>query len=66
MLIKTFGITDVGLKREGNEDSFSTEDELGLFIGSNYSFASILESAKSLDLAGIITKLKSMLPSQGF
>ena len=30
--IKAFGITDVGLKREGNEDSFSTEDDLGLFI----------------------------------
>ncbi|MBW1803064.1 MAG: Stp1/IreP family PP2C-type Ser/Thr phosphatase, partial [Deltaproteobacteria bacterium] len=32
MQIKAFGITDVGLKREGDEDSFSTEDELGLFI----------------------------------
>ena len=26
------GITDVGLKREGNEDSFSTEGSLGLYI----------------------------------
>ena len=26
------GITDVGLKREGNEDSFSTEDSLGLYV----------------------------------
>jgi len=25
-------ITDVGLKREGNEDSFSTEDSLGLYV----------------------------------
>ena len=32
MRIKAFGITDAGLKREGNEDSFSTEDDLGLFI----------------------------------
>jgi serine/threonine protein phosphatase PrpC len=26
------GITDVGLKREGNEDSYSTEDSLGLYV----------------------------------
>jgi serine/threonine protein phosphatase PrpC len=26
------GITDVGLKREGNEDSFSSEDSLGLYV----------------------------------
>jgi protein phosphatase len=26
------GITDVGLKREGNEDSFSTEEGLGLYV----------------------------------
>lgn len=26
------GITDVGLKREGNEDSFSMEDNLGLYV----------------------------------
>lgn len=32
MLIKSFGITDVGLKRDGNEDSFSVEDSLGLYI----------------------------------
>jgi protein phosphatase len=30
--IKSSGITDVGLKREGNEDSFSIEDSLGLYI----------------------------------
>lgn len=32
MLIKSSGITDVGLKRDGNEDSFSVEDSLGLYI----------------------------------
>lgn len=32
MLIKSSGITDVGLKREGNEDSFSVEDSLGLYV----------------------------------
>ncbi len=32
MRIKASGITDVGLKREGNEDSFSTEDSLGLYV----------------------------------
>ncbi len=32
MQIKASGISDVGLKREGNEDSFSTEDTLGLHI----------------------------------
>ncbi|NLD35515.1 MAG: serine/threonine-protein phosphatase [Desulfatiglans sp.] len=32
MLIKSSGITDVGLKREGNEDSFSVDDSLGLYI----------------------------------
>lgn len=32
MQIKAFGISDVGLKREGNEDSFSVEDTLGLYI----------------------------------
>jgi protein phosphatase len=26
------GITDVGLKREGNEDSFSTDESLGLYV----------------------------------
>jgi len=30
--IKSSGITDVGLKREGNEDSFSIEDSLGLYV----------------------------------
>lgn len=30
--IKSSGITDVGLKREGNEDSYSVEDSLGLYI----------------------------------
>jgi PPM family protein phosphatase len=30
--IKSSGITDVGLKREGNEDAFSVEDALGLYI----------------------------------
>lgn len=32
MLIKAFGITDVGLKREGNEDAYLIHDELGLYI----------------------------------
>ena len=32
MQLTASGITDVGLKREGNEDSFSTEDSLGLYI----------------------------------
>lgn len=32
MQIKSSGITDVGLKREGNEDSYSVEDSLGLYI----------------------------------
>lgn len=32
MLIKASGITDVGLKREGNEDYFSTDDALGLYV----------------------------------
>lgn len=30
--IKAAGLTDVGLKREGNEDSFSTDDELRLYV----------------------------------
>jgi protein phosphatase len=30
--IKVSGLTDVGLKREGNEDSFALEESLGLFI----------------------------------
>jgi serine/threonine protein phosphatase PrpC len=30
--IKASGLTDVGLKREGNEDSFSVEESLGLYI----------------------------------
>lgn len=32
MQVKTAGITDVGLKREDNEDYFSIEDCLGLYI----------------------------------
>lgn len=32
MLIKSSGITDVGLRRGGNEDSFSVDDSLGLYI----------------------------------
>ncbi len=32
MLIKASGISDVGLKREGNEDFFSTDDTVGLYI----------------------------------
>jgi len=30
--VKSAGISDVGLKREGNEDSYSIEDSLGLYI----------------------------------
>jgi protein phosphatase len=32
LLVKAFGISDVGLKREGNEDSFSSDDPLRLYI----------------------------------
>ena len=32
MQVRASGISDVGLKREGNEDSFSTKDSLGLYI----------------------------------
>ncbi len=32
MLIKASGITDVGLKRESNEDAFSMDEELGLYL----------------------------------
>ncbi len=32
MLIRSSGISDVGLKREGNEDSFFVENSLGLYI----------------------------------
>ena len=32
MQVRSAGITDVGLKREGNEDSYSIEDSLGLYI----------------------------------
>lgn len=32
MQVKAAGISDVGLKREGNEDSYSIEDSLGLYI----------------------------------
>jgi protein phosphatase len=30
--IRASGLSDVGLKREGNEDAFSTEDSLGLYV----------------------------------
>jgi len=30
--VKASGLTDVGLKRDGNEDSFSTDDSLGLYV----------------------------------
>lgn len=32
MLIRASGITDVGFKREANEDCFSADDALGLFV----------------------------------
>ncbi|MGD8389290.1 MAG: protein phosphatase 2C domain-containing protein [Desulfobacteraceae bacterium] len=32
MDIRAAGITDVGLKREGNEDSFATNDDSGLYL----------------------------------
>ena len=32
MQVRASGISDVGLKREGNEDTFSTKDSLGLYI----------------------------------
>ncbi len=32
MLVQASGMTDVGLKRKGNEDYFSTEDSLGLYV----------------------------------
>lgn len=32
MQIKFSGLTDVGLKREGNEDSYAVEESLGLYI----------------------------------
>lgn len=32
MQVRASGISDVGLKREGNEDAFSTKDSLGLYI----------------------------------
>jgi protein phosphatase len=32
LLIRASGISDVGLKREGNEDFFSTDDTMGLYI----------------------------------
>ena len=32
MLIKSSGMTDVGLQREGNEDSFSVQDSFGLYM----------------------------------
>lgn len=32
MQVKAFGITDVGLKRDGNEDSFNSDDSIDLYI----------------------------------
>jgi serine/threonine protein phosphatase PrpC len=32
LLIKSSGMTDVGLQREGNEDSFSVQDAFGLYM----------------------------------
>ena len=32
MQIKASGLSDVGLKRDGNEDSFSTDDSLSLYV----------------------------------
>ena len=32
MLVKSSGISNVGLKRQGNEDYFSTEDSSGLYV----------------------------------
>ncbi len=32
MLIKSSGMTDVGLQREGNEDSYSVQDSYGLYM----------------------------------
>jgi serine/threonine protein phosphatase PrpC len=32
IVFKSAGLTDVGLKREANEDSFSTDKKLGLFV----------------------------------
>jgi protein phosphatase len=32
LLVKSSGISDVGLKRQGNEDYFSTEDSSGLYV----------------------------------
>jgi serine/threonine protein phosphatase PrpC len=32
IVLKSAGLTDVGLKREANEDSFSTDKKLGLFV----------------------------------
>ena len=32
MVIKSSGMTDVGLQREGNEDSFSVQDSFGLYM----------------------------------
>jgi protein phosphatase len=32
VLIRTSGITEIGLKREGNEDAFSVTDSMGLYV----------------------------------
>ena len=32
MQVRSAGISDIGLKREGNEDAYSIEDSMGLYI----------------------------------
>ena len=32
MILRSFGITDVGLKRSHNEDNFYRSDELGIYL----------------------------------
>ncbi|MBI4404076.1 MAG: protein phosphatase 2C domain-containing protein, partial [Deltaproteobacteria bacterium] len=32
MNLKTYAITDIGLKRKVNQDSFLRDDELGLYV----------------------------------